>query len=200
MSNSATGLDELDHRLIELLRTNARLPVAKLAAQLGVSRATVTARMERLEQSGVIAGYTIVVPTQGRHDAVRAIAMLAIDGSVQQIVRRLAGFPEDPKPPYDQRALGPRRRGGDRDARRLRRAAAEDQADRRDREQRDEHPALGPEGTRLARVCQGRGQLLGDDVEFLGAADADADVAVEAGAMACARRRRGDQGLQTPAA
>lgn len=95
MSNVTPGLDELDHRLIELLRTNARLPVAKLAAQLGVSRATVTARMERLERSGVIAGYTVMVQGQGRHDAVRAVTMVEVDGKAsEQIIRRLAGFPE----------------------------------------------------------------------------------------------------------
>ena len=66
MTNSTPGLDDLDYRLIALLRTNGRSPVAKLAAELGVSRATVTARMERLERSGAIAGYTVMVQAQGR--------------------------------------------------------------------------------------------------------------------------------------
>ncbi len=95
MTNSTLGLDDLDYRLIALLRTDGRMPVAKLAAQLNVSRATVTARMERLERSGAIAGYTVVVQAQGRADAVRAITMVEVDGkNAEQIIRRLAGFPE----------------------------------------------------------------------------------------------------------
>ena len=95
MTNSTTGLDDLDRRLIALLRTEARLPVAKLAARLGVSRATVTARMARLEHSGAIAAYTVVLQAQTRIDTVRAVTMVEVDGkNAEAVIRRLAGFPE----------------------------------------------------------------------------------------------------------
>ncbi|MBN9309407.1 MAG: Lrp/AsnC family transcriptional regulator [Devosia sp.] len=95
MSESTFSLDDLDHRLIALLRTDGRLPVAKLATELGVSRATVTARMERLVKTGAIAGYTVMLRTPGRRDAVRAITMVEIDGrNSEAVIRRLAGFPE----------------------------------------------------------------------------------------------------------
>ena len=95
MTNSTTGLDDLDYRLIALLRTEARLPVAKLAARLGVSRATVTARMARLEHSGAIAAYTVVLQAQTRIDTVRAVTMVEVDGkNAEAVIRRLAGFPE----------------------------------------------------------------------------------------------------------
>ena len=95
MTNSTPGLDDLDYRLIALLRTEARLPVAKIAARLGVSRATVTARMARLEHSGAIAGYTVVLQAQTRIDAVRAVTMVEVDGkNAEAVIRRLAGFPE----------------------------------------------------------------------------------------------------------
>ena len=42
-----------------LLREDARRPVATLARQLNLARTTVQARIERLESSGVIAGYTL---------------------------------------------------------------------------------------------------------------------------------------------
>ncbi|MGA9277411.1 AsnC family transcriptional regulator, partial [Ilumatobacter sp.] len=42
MSGSISGvLDDLDRRLIALLRTDGRAPVTTLARQLGVTRATV---------------------------------------------------------------------------------------------------------------------------------------------------------------
>jgi DNA-binding Lrp family transcriptional regulator len=95
MANGATNLDDLDHRLIALLRSDGRLPVAKLAAELGVSRATVSARMDRLVSTGAIAGYTVMLRTSARSDAVRAITMVEIDGkNSEAVIRRLTGFPE----------------------------------------------------------------------------------------------------------
>lgn len=95
VAESTFSLDDLDHRLIALLRTDGRLPVAKLATELGVSRATVTARMERLVKTGAIAGYTVMIRASGRADAVRAITMVEIDGkNSEAVIRRLTGFPE----------------------------------------------------------------------------------------------------------
>ena len=54
-------LDATDRQLIALLRTEARMPVAKLAAALGVTRATVRARLDRLVTSGIITGFTVTV-------------------------------------------------------------------------------------------------------------------------------------------
>ena len=51
--------DDTDQRLVTLLRENARRPVAELARHLGLARTTVQARIERLESTGVITGYTL---------------------------------------------------------------------------------------------------------------------------------------------
>ena len=45
-------MDEIDHKLMSLLRQDARLTVAALAAKLQVSRGTVTNRIRRLEDDG----------------------------------------------------------------------------------------------------------------------------------------------------
>ena len=52
-------MDDLDHRLISLLRANARTSIAALAKQLGVARGTVQNRMAKLEADGTIVGYTV---------------------------------------------------------------------------------------------------------------------------------------------
>jgi DNA-binding Lrp family transcriptional regulator len=97
MTDSASNLDDLDHRLVAALRSDARVPIAKLAARLGVSRATVALRMARLEASGIVAGYTAVLRAAMRPDAVRAVMMVEVDGKhAEQVLRRLAGFPEIP--------------------------------------------------------------------------------------------------------
>lgn len=51
--------DTIDHRLLTLLRADAREPVAVLARKLALARSTVQERIDRLEKQGVIAGYTI---------------------------------------------------------------------------------------------------------------------------------------------
>ncbi|MBI0328392.1 Lrp/AsnC family transcriptional regulator [Burkholderia plantarii] len=51
-------LDALDRNLVALLQANARASVAELARQLDVARTTVIARIERLERTQVIAGYS----------------------------------------------------------------------------------------------------------------------------------------------
>ena len=89
------AIDDIDQRLIALLRNDARMPVAKLAAQAGVSRATATARIERLRRDGIIAGFTVVLQSNVDTGGVRAITMIEIDGKQEEAVtRRLMGLPE----------------------------------------------------------------------------------------------------------
>lgn len=88
-------IDETDRRLIALLRSDARTPMAKLAAAAGISRATATARIEKLVASGVIAGFTVVLQSNVDTGGVRAITMIEIDGKQEDAVtRRLMGMPE----------------------------------------------------------------------------------------------------------
>ncbi len=58
--------DEIDSKLLALLGDNARLPVAELARTLGLARTTVQARIERLENTGVIEGYTLRLSAAAR--------------------------------------------------------------------------------------------------------------------------------------
>ncbi|NIY74585.1 Lrp/AsnC family transcriptional regulator [Thalassospira sp. HF15] len=52
-------IDEIDRRLITRLQENARLPTAALAREVSLSRSAVQERMERLEKSEIIKGYTV---------------------------------------------------------------------------------------------------------------------------------------------
>jgi DNA-binding Lrp family transcriptional regulator len=71
-------IDESDRALIALLQENARLPVATLARRLGLARTTVQARLDRLEASGVIAGYALRLGAQARA-TLRATVLLSIE-------------------------------------------------------------------------------------------------------------------------
>jgi DNA-binding Lrp family transcriptional regulator len=52
-----TSIDQLDARLISVLRANPRVGLLEVARQLGVARGTVQARLAKLEASGVITGH-----------------------------------------------------------------------------------------------------------------------------------------------
>ena len=71
-------MDETDQRLIDLLRADARAPTAALARALGLSRTTVQSRMERLERSGVVAGYTVKVSEGHERGLIQAYVMMTV--------------------------------------------------------------------------------------------------------------------------
>jgi len=51
------GLDALDRRLIGALNRDGRASLRELARELGVAQGTVSARLGRLQQSGIIRGF-----------------------------------------------------------------------------------------------------------------------------------------------
>ena len=79
-------LDELDHRLISLLRQDARVPAATLAHKLGVSRGTVTNRLRKLEDGGVIVGYAVQLRPEERTDEIHAWMGILVEGNQTRLV------------------------------------------------------------------------------------------------------------------
>ena len=87
-------MDETDHQLIALLRHDARLSVAALAARLGVSRGTVTNRMRRLEDDSVIVGYTVRLRPDVPRSEITAWMSIAVDGNqTRSVIASLLGEP-----------------------------------------------------------------------------------------------------------
>ena len=87
-------MDEIDHKLMSLLRQDARLTVAALAAKLRVSRGTVTNRIRRLEDDGVIVGYTVRLRPDVQHNAIKAWMSIAVDGNqTRTVIANLLGEP-----------------------------------------------------------------------------------------------------------
>lgn len=80
------NLDETDRRLIALLRQDARVPIAVLAQKLGVSRGTVNNRLRKLEDGGVIVGYTVQLRPDARPDEIRAWMGILVEGNQTRLV------------------------------------------------------------------------------------------------------------------
>jgi DNA-binding Lrp family transcriptional regulator len=88
-------LDDTDQALIAELRRDGRASLSDLAARLGVARATVRARMERLQASGEIAGFSVLTRGDVTASPVRALMMIGIEGrGAERIMARITGLPE----------------------------------------------------------------------------------------------------------
>ena len=93
MSNM-DNIDDTDRELLALLRQDARMPVATLAAKLKVARGTVQNRMKRLERDGVIVGYTVRVKPQAEAHRIRALMTIVVEGNRgAEVLHALRGHP-----------------------------------------------------------------------------------------------------------
>jgi Lrp/AsnC family transcriptional regulator, regulator for asnA, asnC and gidA len=88
-----TTLDDLDRRLIEALRHNGRSPFRPLAAQLGVSEATVRNRYARLVEGNVLQVTAVTNPMALGYDAV-AMLGLSVSGPPQDVADELSKWAE----------------------------------------------------------------------------------------------------------
>jgi DNA-binding Lrp family transcriptional regulator len=87
--------DALDVRLLGCAAHQPRAGFLELSRQTGVSRATVQARLERMERAGVITGYGPDVNLAAAGYPVRALATLEItQGVLDEVATALAGIPE----------------------------------------------------------------------------------------------------------
>jgi len=68
-----------DAKLLDLLKSNAREPVAALARKLALARSTVQERIARLEREGVIKGYTVLLAEEAEATRLRAVVMITAD-------------------------------------------------------------------------------------------------------------------------
>lgn len=93
MQRKTSEMDDTDQALIAELRRDGRASLSDLAARLGVSRATVRARMERLQAQGEIAGYSVLTRGDVTQLPVRALMLIGIEGrGAERIMARLTGL------------------------------------------------------------------------------------------------------------
>lgn len=89
------ALDATDRELLALLQANARESVTTLGKQLGVARTTVIARMERLQKSGVITGYSVRLNQATLEKSLQAYVGLSVQPRAgRDVLKRLAKMPE----------------------------------------------------------------------------------------------------------
>jgi DNA-binding Lrp family transcriptional regulator len=92
---TSAGIDDLDARLIELLRAEPRLGLMEASRRLDVARGTVQARLAKLEARGVVRGYGPEVDPARLGYPVLAFVFLQIaQGRLKEAVSVLDSTPE----------------------------------------------------------------------------------------------------------
>jgi len=91
-------LDDFDRRILAVLRDNGRAPNVEIAQKVGLSEAPCSRRVRRLEEAGVIEGYTALLNPDAIGLGFRAYVTLVLDyltgSTAQEFVDRIADIPE----------------------------------------------------------------------------------------------------------
>ena len=88
-------MDDMDRAILAQLGADARISVATLARRLKVARSTIQSRLERLESTGIIAGYTVKLGESGQRGRIKATVLLTIEPRAQpNVLTRLKAIPE----------------------------------------------------------------------------------------------------------
>lgn len=95
LRNENGALDPVDARIVELLVDNARISLAELSRKVGLSSPSVADRIRRLEEAGVIGGYTATVEPRALGLALSAwLRVRPIPGQLRKVAEVLQGLPE----------------------------------------------------------------------------------------------------------
>lgn len=88
-------MDEIDEKLLGLLKADSKTKYTDLAVILNLSAPSVHARVKKLEQSGVIAGYTIDIDASLLALSLCAFIRVTIEGiPATALAKALQTFPE----------------------------------------------------------------------------------------------------------
>lgn len=88
-------LDDIDRRMIALLRQDARASVTTLAGALGIARGTAQARLTRLTREGVIRRFTVDLADPAAPDMMQATTLIQVAGTAtRQVHRALSRMPQ----------------------------------------------------------------------------------------------------------
>ncbi|GGD87317.1 transcriptional regulator [Rhizobium anhuiense] len=83
------ALDVIDRNILRLLRLDARMSNAKLAAEIGLSPSACLRRIKIMEKSGVIRGYTALIDTGNADEMIAVIINITLERQTEDYLDRL---------------------------------------------------------------------------------------------------------------
>lgn len=89
-------IDDIDRQILDLLREDARRTISDIASRVSLSPAPVKRRIDRLERSGVITGYTVMLDHGKIGPSIDAFTELRVAGNtdVDEIIAFVSKLPE----------------------------------------------------------------------------------------------------------
>ena len=72
-------MDHIDRKIIDILQSNARIPLKEIADRVFLSSPAVSARIDRLEKGGILTGYQAQISAPGVGYLVKAFINLDMD-------------------------------------------------------------------------------------------------------------------------
>jgi len=93
MKVSTKTIDEIDRKIIEALKRNARTPFTEIGKILGLSDSSIHFRVKKLRDAGIIKKYTIEVGEKFSENVVAGYMLLKVKrGKVEEVSRELASL------------------------------------------------------------------------------------------------------------
>lgn len=88
-------IDELDRKILRAYLLDARISFRELALKLGVSTTTVQSRTTKMENAGIIRGYTTVLDHEKVGFQLTALTEVSVaKGKLLELEREVAGMPQ----------------------------------------------------------------------------------------------------------
>ena len=96
MTNARTAVDQTDAAILTLLDDEPRISVLEIARRLSIARGTAQARLDRLQRTGVVRGFSPVIDTAALGYPVTAFCTLEIrqGGGHDAVAAHLDAIPE----------------------------------------------------------------------------------------------------------
>ncbi|GGB59060.1 AsnC family transcriptional regulator [Tistrella bauzanensis] len=84
----AMRLDQIDERMVRLLRKDGRMSNARLAEAVGLSQSACLRRLRLLETSGVIRGYTALIDVPADEEPTVVIVQITLERQTEEVLNR----------------------------------------------------------------------------------------------------------------
>ena len=85
-----SDLDEVDYKIIKILKEDSRTPFTEIATALGVSDSTIHVRLKKLRDDGIIRGYTVDVNEELMDKKIHGLAMINVSlGHLEDVIESL---------------------------------------------------------------------------------------------------------------
>ena len=84
-------LDDVDAKIIEILKKDSRTPFTEVASMLGVSDATIHQRLKKLKTEGILLRYTVKINEDLLAKKVHGFALINVNlGHLEEVISKLA--------------------------------------------------------------------------------------------------------------